>query len=183
MWLVISALRTLEGLSSHGESFRAISIPKVNKSEIYWIETQIQSWTTTLCGVSAPWKPLYSGHNGPLSLGYRTSITRAHHGQVGRFSQRLHPLTVVPMVKSPAMGKDPAHSGCSHCHKGVWRGILEPIGVPLDGRAHECIETDLTLLSRLDANLGLELASEDFLRWLDDLDLDLVTPDWIFLGE
>ncbi|KAG2003911.1 hypothetical protein GB937_009274 [Aspergillus fischeri] len=37
--------------------------------------------------------------------------------------------------------------------------------------------------ARLDANLGLELASEDFLSWLDDLDLDLVTPDWIFFGE
>ncbi|GIJ90386.1 hypothetical protein Asppvi_009340 [Aspergillus pseudoviridinutans] len=37
--------------------------------------------------------------------------------------------------------------------------------------------------ARLDANLGLELASEDFLSWLDGLDLDLATPDWIFLGE
>ncbi|GFG20960.1 hypothetical protein IFM61606_00909 [Aspergillus udagawae] len=53
------------------------------------------------------------------------------------------------------------------------------------GTNFDSVSDGMTLESgaRLDANLGLELASEDFLSWLDDLDLDLVTPDWIFLGE
>ncbi|GFG17241.1 hypothetical protein IFM5058_08373 [Aspergillus udagawae] len=82
------------------------------------------------------------------------------------------------LAHSNVSAPDIAGNGAGSTETGNTPGLQQ-------GTNFDSVSDGMTLESgaRLDANLGLELASEDFLSWLDDLDLDLVTPDWIFLGE